>query len=89
MKQFKVIITRYENDDDDIGVNEYLFVDINYTVKDLIRYLGKKYKANQKEFFFSDDVNLNKELTRFGELNGYFNTRKDESIDIYCSKNAQ
>lgn len=86
-KEINVVVTRYDNDEDDVGYSETINIDANLIVKDLVRLLAKKFKANQKDFDFSSDLKLTKKLSEVREIMGFFYTRKDEAIDLFYSRN--
>ena len=81
-EELEVIISVYKDIDDEIGTSEIFKIDNTLTIKDLVRQLAKKYKANMRDFNL-EDTNTSKVLSKVNYFDFDFHNRKGNEFAFF------
>lgn len=82
----EIIISIYENENDEIGTAKSMFVEDTLTVKNLVSKLARKYKTSVKEFAFYEAINTSKTLERIAELDISFCDKNGTEYGVFLNK---
>ena len=84
-EELEVIISVYKDIDDEIGTSEIFKIDNTLTIKDLVRQLAKKYKANMRDFNL-EDTNTSKVLSKVNYFDFDFYNKKGNEFAVFYQK---